>query len=103
MVLFHYHSRGADKQALRAIEDRIPFDFVVSGSTGRLVRVAIPVWNTVFTRDANFVRRLALGVRLCWYALRTPHFWPVYAQARLRRMEIIVDERGDDVVISFRW
>lgn len=102
MQVFHYDDHGVERLALAAIGDRAPFDFLVNGPKGRLIREAVPIWNTVFSRDVGFVRRLALGVRLCGYAIRTPHFWPIYARARLARMQIAVTELGDDFSISFR-
>jgi hypothetical protein len=100
--VFRYNDRDVETLAIAAISDRAPFDFLVDGKKGRLIRDAVPLWNTVFSRDVGLMRRFLLGTRLCGYVIRTPHFWPIYSHARRARMHVTVTEHDDEISMSFR-
>lgn len=101
MRTLNYDERDVEKVARAAIANRDSFEFVVRGPKAKLIEDAIPIWNEAFSRDVRFTRRIGLGVKLCGLVRRTPHFWPLYFQARRTHMRIGVIEGENSVVISF--
>lgn len=101
MLVIEYGAKDFEKVAWKAIDERQPVQIVVRDGKRGAVKKALDLYRQYFDGRRKGVKDRSLWFKFGYYAIRMPTFWGIYNHAELARAQVVSDEQGDSLLISF--